>query len=552
MYRRELWNFQIIKTLLFLAALLITFAGCSFFSLNKNEPREEKAVLGLLTPDTLNPLCTKNEDYFIFSSLIYDSIFSYDSEGNLIKSLAKSYDETENKIIVTLRDDVKFHNGAPLTAEDIIFTIDVMQYAYVNYGETFLSPFVVSLGNLRRAEIISDGEVAFYFNSPYAFNKYILTFPVFSHSDFPEEGIEKYEKALAVEKFSPNGSGTYKFLESDKNSLSFSGENGARFRSLKVDFFSSEVLAKDALISGKINFWKSNKKMVDKFQKNDKMYSLGFPSNKCEFIAFNQESPMMQGNEGRFFRSLIRGMLDRREIIKKIYAEDAEGICFPALSLSSFSIENNSDSSFEKNEIQNRLKGFVDKDNDGFLEDAEGRKLMFRIVVNDNDFRIAVCEMLKAKLMKIGIELEILVVGKGVDSFSESSYYELFESVSNLKNCDLLYLGVELSEMPTPYFFPKLSSDSKVSSFIAKDSELEKLYLSYSMEIDEGLRKVLLEKICRRIEEVVPYVFLVRTYSFIYSNYGTGSIKESFYYRWCDFLKDDSYAGVAKSAYAPV
>lgn len=57
---------------------------------------------------------------------LYDTLTTYDDRGNLVGSLAKSftYDDDATALTVTLREDVLFHDGTPLTADDVVYSLD--------------------------------------------------------------------------------------------------------------------------------------------------------------------------------------------------------------------------------------------------------------------------------------------------------------------------------------------------------------------------------------------------------------------------------------------
>ena len=59
------------------------------------------------------------------TDIVYDSLIEKDEKG-LIPWLAKKWtiDDKENSIIFELEPNVKWHDGKPLTVEDIKFTID--------------------------------------------------------------------------------------------------------------------------------------------------------------------------------------------------------------------------------------------------------------------------------------------------------------------------------------------------------------------------------------------------------------------------------------------
>jgi peptide/nickel transport system substrate-binding protein len=77
-------------------------------------------------PDTFNPgMALLSESYSIFS-MIYDTLYEYDLNGTYRLSLAESVDvSADNKVwTFKIREGVKFHDGEPLTAEDVAFSFN--------------------------------------------------------------------------------------------------------------------------------------------------------------------------------------------------------------------------------------------------------------------------------------------------------------------------------------------------------------------------------------------------------------------------------------------
>lgn len=72
---------------------------------------------GSLTPYTF-------ESGYAFMSLVYDTLTWRDAAGNAKPWLARSITRSANGLTVTvrLRPDVKWHDGTPLTADDVVFT----------------------------------------------------------------------------------------------------------------------------------------------------------------------------------------------------------------------------------------------------------------------------------------------------------------------------------------------------------------------------------------------------------------------------------------------
>ncbi|MCB9135397.1 MAG: ABC transporter substrate-binding protein [Anaerolineales bacterium] len=102
------------------------------------------------SPDTLNPgTAVLSEAYTIFE-LVYDSMYQLSLDGTYSLELADSVDVSEDGTIWTfhIRDGIKFHDGKPLTAEDIAFSYnfykDNEDFPYLNvytsYFDTIEAP----------------------------------------------------------------------------------------------------------------------------------------------------------------------------------------------------------------------------------------------------------------------------------------------------------------------------------------------------------------------------------------------------------------------------
>jgi peptide/nickel transport system substrate-binding protein len=98
------------------------------------------------SPDTLNPgTAILAEAYTIFE-LVYDSMYQLGLDGTYSLELAESADVSEDGTVWTfkIREGIQFHDGEPLTAEDIAFSYNFYQtnsdFPYLNiYTEYFAS-----------------------------------------------------------------------------------------------------------------------------------------------------------------------------------------------------------------------------------------------------------------------------------------------------------------------------------------------------------------------------------------------------------------------------
>lgn len=74
----------------------------------------------------LDPLVTATGDSQRWGLQMYDSLYTFDSKGNMQPQLATGYKISPDGLqyTYTLRDGVKFHNGDPLTSADVKFSME--------------------------------------------------------------------------------------------------------------------------------------------------------------------------------------------------------------------------------------------------------------------------------------------------------------------------------------------------------------------------------------------------------------------------------------------
>ncbi|WP_083802261.1 ABC transporter substrate-binding protein [Micromonospora sp. ATCC 39149] len=73
-------------------------------------------------PDTLNPVLNYGVDG---GSLIFDGLVARDAGNQLVPALARELPAVSvdgKTVTAKLRDGVRFHDGSPLTAQDVVFT----------------------------------------------------------------------------------------------------------------------------------------------------------------------------------------------------------------------------------------------------------------------------------------------------------------------------------------------------------------------------------------------------------------------------------------------
>ena len=191
--------------------LLSLLAGCS----NNNGKTDDTKQSGGKTartdliysirsdPQSLDPAQCSDLVAFQVMHQIFDTAVLYQTDGSIEPGAAKSWEYLDNdtRIRFHLRDDVVFHNGDKMTAEDVAFSwnrqiIDAFKY----------SKLVTS--NLDHAEVVDDYTVDLYLKNAFGPVLYCIGnahMAIYSKRAVEEMGNEAFGRA-------PVGSGPYKVV----------------------------------------------------------------------------------------------------------------------------------------------------------------------------------------------------------------------------------------------------------------------------------------------------------------------------------------------------
>lgn len=123
--------------------------------------------------ETINPLYASSTAEISASKLIFSSLLDYDRDNALRPNAARSWTISDDgkTYTVQLRDDVYWHDGEPLTVDDVLFTVRLMQnpsVRAVQYG---------SWAGVKAEKAASD-KIVFTLPSVYAPFAHSLTFGI--------------------------------------------------------------------------------------------------------------------------------------------------------------------------------------------------------------------------------------------------------------------------------------------------------------------------------------------------------------------------------------
>ena len=103
--------------------------------------------------DTFIPFNTTNANSDAVIELVFDKLIVVKADGSFGQRLAKEWtidDETHTKITFKLNENAKWHDGEPVTADDVVFTAEVMANPDINVvRRSKIAPFAGTVDGKR-------------------------------------------------------------------------------------------------------------------------------------------------------------------------------------------------------------------------------------------------------------------------------------------------------------------------------------------------------------------------------------------------------------------
>ncbi|MDJ1183225.1 ABC transporter substrate-binding protein [Roseofilum casamattae] len=546
---------------IFMALMTISLSACHLTQATSAAETSQIVQAVLSDPKTFN-YALNQESPNIFGLTYKGLIETNGLTGEIQPALAESWDIADGgkQIIFTLRDNLKWSDGQPLTADDVIFSYDRV---YLNDAIPTSARFVLLIGKNRSLPTVTkldDRRVQFSIPEPFApflrstglpiLPAHILQptitetdsqgNPVFLTTwgtDTPVEDIvvngpyqlERYDTTQRIIykrnpyywKQDENGSSLpnidriiWQIVEStDTNFLQFRS-GGLDLTNVSPEYFS---LLKKEEQRGKFTIYGEN------------------PTLSSVFITFNLNrgsrdgKPLVNPEKSRWFnqiefRQAIAYALDRRTMVNNIYRGlgEPQYSNLPVQSPYYLSPEEGLKIYDYNPETAKALllsAGFQYNSN-GQLEDDRGNPVRFTLLTNaGNKIREALGVQIKQDLGNIGIQVD----------FQPISFSSLVDKLGNTLDWDAHIIGFGGGGVEPNNSANIWSLDGSLHSFNQQpqagqppiqgwkaaswEEKIADLYIEGAQELDEVKRKAIYDRTQQLIKENLPYIYLVNQLS---------------------------------------
>lgn len=437
--------------------------------------------------DTINPIATNNKEVLNISKLIFEPLMQIDENYKIQNCLATECSKTSNtSYVIKIDNNTKWHNGSPLLAKDIQFTIEKLKQGNSIYS--------YNVEKIESVEVLDTNTVKINLTEEIPFFEYNLIFPILPSMYYIGEDIYTSTKI-------PQGTGMYKIesindseikLTKNENWWNIKNKN-AKVETIQIRIYSEIGEIYNSFKLGKVDIITTANTNLEDYIGTIGYSKTEFKGRQFDYLAFNCQNSLL---ENKSIRKAIAYAIDKNNLVSSIYNNEYYVSDFP-IDYGSYLYEERS-AIFNQEQVKNILQQDGWEYKNKYWQKTENRstqKLKFTITVNKNDEkRISVAENMKKQLEEVGIPITIQKV-------SDNSYKQILEN----KSYEMLITGVYNSYSPNLESFFENNNLQNYSN-----QEIDKLLLEIKNINDEKLIAQKYKKIIDIYFEEQPFISLYR------------------------------------------
>ncbi len=350
----------------------------------------------------LHPLLDRSVENVV-QQFLFNGLVAFDESVAPIPDLAESWTVSDDGLQwdFSLRRDVLFHDGEPLTSDDVVFTLNEILANPLEYS---MSPL---FGNIATVTAPDEYAVRVTLRQPYAPLLHLLTVDILPrHLLTDGVGIERFRKK-------PVGTGPFAFSSWEGELITLEA-NEEFFRgrpyldSVLIKYLHDKTAAWSELMQGKVSIVTDlDPEDYRVIESDPRFETYSYLDVFYYTILLNNENPLFSDRDVRLAIALA---LDKKTIIEESlsgWGDITTGPYIPG------TWPYNSDVTaglydLEKARSVLAAAGWTDSDGNGVL-DRNGEELAFELLIDDGDLlKEAVGRSIKWQLYEAGMRVDVV------------------------------------------------------------------------------------------------------------------------------------------------
>lgn len=231
-------------------------------------------------------------------------------EPELVLAERYEFNDDQSGLVVTLKPDLEFHNGAPVTAEDVVFGINLIQDP-ASFGVTGAFQLATFARRVTEANILSEREVEFTFDQPRPnMGDFFAQLNVIHAASY-----DQVQAGQAV-----NGTGPYKFerwttgqfaeFSANENWHDSGNDGGPLMDGIRVQFFGDQDAMGLAYDAGELDLIMGAPAALARNYRDDGL-TFNAPKTGLQYLGMNVTNPLLE--DSRVRRAIFHA-IDRERV----------------------------------------------------------------------------------------------------------------------------------------------------------------------------------------------------------------------------------------------
>jgi len=514
--------------IIFLAASTIFIAATFFIIWKINEqflvtvPDKggsfTEGVIG--SPRFINPVLAFSDADKDLTKLVYAGLMKNTSNNSLVPELAEEVSISDDGRVYTftIKDNIYFHDETPITAEDVVFTIEKIQDPLIR------SP---KQANWNGVEVSALDDKTVQFVLPQAFAPFLENTTVGILPVHIWRNVSAEQFSYNIHNVEPVGSGPYKIDKVERNSSGLP-------TSYNLEAYKQYVLGEPYISRLEIRLFEDQESLIDAYEKGslDNIYNVAngkaddilrrssklitSPLPRVFGIFFNPDIEPLFLNES--VRKALDKSVNKERIVQEIFGGHATTLEGP---LPPSTQEAEIDISYNPEEARTILEknGWARNEGTGIWEketDSGTQTLQFSISTSNTPELAASAELAQQDWRSFGADVELKIFDVG----------DLNQQVIRPREYDSLLFGTSVGRQVDLYSFWHSSgrSDPGLNIALYTNIETDDILEELRATIDLNQRQELYESFSEIIRDDTPAVFL---FSPDFTYITTSKIKEN-------------------------
>ena len=495
-------------------AVIILVAACFLASCSPDLQKVPPAERGAAAPatgdaivegtigeaSTLIPVLASDSASHSVAGQIYNGLVKYDKNLTIIGDLAESFEVSDDglTIIFHLRKGVKWHDGAPFTSRDVLYTYHVIidPKTPTAYAEDFKQVKSLSALDPLTIRVIYD--------KPFA-----PALASWSTSILPAHLLEGQDITKSPLARKPVGTGPYRFKEWIAGQKIVLDANPEYFEGRPyIDRYIYRIIPDTStmymeLKAGAIDLMSLTPvqyaRQTTTRQFTARFNKFRYPSSGYLYMGYNLRHPLFGDKR---IRQAITAAVDKEELIHGVLfgmGQKAHGPIVPGRWAYNPDVK---DIGYDPKHSADLLAqaGWREKNADGILM-REGKPFQFTILTNQgNQQRLLSAQIIQQRLKYVGIDVKIRIV----------EWATFLKEYIDKGKFEVVMLAWNISQDPDMYdvWHSSKTNPGELNFIGFKNAEVDRLLVEGRSTFDMAKRKQAYFRIQEILAEEQPYTFL--------------------------------------------